>query len=613
MVNGTEVPSTIIHLSDFHIKSKMYTTELSIIQEEKTYLNNWIDKIKRIFPEGNYLLFVSGDLTDRSEDDEIEEAKETLNKIINDLKIDKKNVIICPGNHDFNWTNFARALRKKGIKKPEDFKNHNDIKLKEFSEFYNNFFKDTGKKEFDPEKAIFDTIVDNKHKIVYLALNSLYQESQMENDHYGYFNYNSLVDELNELDRQFKDYDKIAIMHHMPLGVAEEGNFIKDWDSVFAKEFRDHRIKAYFCGHIHSTNSTLREAMSKENIVSVGSFGIKYNDPSFRDSFNTYEWGKTKEGSEGFWATYYLYEKPYGRTPYWQNQNENSDLLPFVSIRNKTGDAAALAALKQNADVHEKKELPKTNQSEYKQNHQQEEVDFGLNTTVSDYITKVIKENNLYKSGHYHWSKWGRSHSFIKTQYFFEKHECLERIKICYLKAIDRSIEVNCIRTDLLIGYSMQGCIIGTLIAIQKGWKFTFFPEIDKIYAENERILPTGDYTSITVLIDMVYTFNIIKRIIDVLKEKYEKLETVNFFSLFYSKKPLGRENPDVDKDIKDYNKSNDYIQCTYHKGKQEVKIRFTFIQETCINGCPFKKVEDCLIYNQQLDTIHKLYSEEKK
>lgn len=611
MERDNEIPSTIIHISDLHLKSDMLSGDISIIQKDESYLDLWIDKIKEICPEER-LLLISGDLTDQCEKDELDLAMDNIKYIVHELEIDKKNVIICPGNHDFNFRDFKDSLIKRGIKDPKEFKKHNDLKFKNFGDFYNSFFEGN-KPEFNPEIVIFDKIIDKKRKLIYLGMNSLYHESQMFEDHYGYFKYSSLTKELKSLDEQYDEYCKIAIMHHTPFGFGEKGSYIKDWETKFERVFRQHKISTFFCGHIHATNAMSKQTVKNQNVISVGSFGKDFNDSCYKNAFNIYKWGESQEGSEGFIPSYYFYETPPDSSPYWQLQHDNQNLLRFISIRAKMGDVAAIEALNKPIQTSiEKKQLFSAIQSEQSLDSQYAETDETFESSSTKYITQVIKDNTLYKSGHYHWSKFGRSHSYIKTQHFFEKYNCFEKIKSCYLSAIDQAIKDGGIKTDLLVGYSMQGCIIGTLIAIQKGWKFTYFPEIDKLYADIERTLPEGKYENITVLIDIVYTFNIIKRIIKVLRNQYTGLETVNIFSLFYSKKANGNENPDVDRDITEYIQSERSIKCLYSIESQKIKINFSFIQETCINGCPFKKVDDCIIYKEHLDTIHILYSEDK-
>lgn len=571
----------ILHISDLHIADVIYSDNIpSKFQNDKAYLERFLTELLSLSDKIEFkYMIVTGDLTQSASEDEFKIVSEILNEICNRIKIDKKNVIITPGNHDINYVNFVQRLKKLKVTDKNQFYRYSKEKFQEFKTFYDTFFE--GIKSFDPDKAIFDFITMDEENISFIGINSIYHESNLHQDHFGFINIPVLKEDLKKYEKMVKENVNFAVLHHTPIPIGDESGTIKNWDEAIAF-FKSNNIYKFMCGHTHVSNSST--VLTKESIdyLITGSLGLYSEDVS--NTFLVLEEGEDDRKNRGFVPMFYKWEQERGEEGFWQKLSNKSNAISFIIIKEKKG-IEAVAAVVANIDLKDETlHNFNENQTEYEIN--KEVLTDECNDEIEKFLLDTIRINDLYISGHFHWSKNGRSHSFIKTNYFFENYECIEKIKICYLSLINR----NKFETNLLVGYGMQGSVIGSLIAIEKNWEYTYCPAVAKKYSEYEKDFPEGDYRNITIVIDLIYTVNIIKWLIKKLKKKYTTLKKVNICTLFYTN-------------------SADFSLRRY----QEVDVHFFYVYQIDINTCPYKNKSECIVYREKLDTIHVLYSEEEE
>lgn len=568
-----------LHISDLHIADGIYqNSKISKFQSNKSYLEVLIQELQNIEQRDNidiqYLL-VTGDLTQTADEDEFEEAGKILNELCEKIGISKENVMIVPGNHDINWVLFKDRLKKKGIKDPKEFHKYHEEKFVEFKKFYDGFFDQ--KKVFTPENAISDIIIAKQLGVAFVGMNSVQHESQLKEDHYGYIFTDLLKRDLNDHVKNISKNECIAVFHHAPIGIGRENNTIENWDDVEAF-LRGKGINKYICGHSHtSLAKTEQTKQGDQTYIATGSIGL--DDKEINNTFLLLKNGEDERNNKGLEPVYYKWESERGERGYWQKLSDKKDSLSFITINSKSGMNALKDMVKQvSTKPKEVEDSPLDNQL---QNDNSE-----YETEIKNYLIEAIKANNLYISGHFHWSKYGRSHSFIKTNFLFENYECVEKIKLCYWNLINREKIVP----DLMLGYSMQGNVIGTMLAVETGWKYSYYPAWGKKYSEYEKILPEGNFSSVMVIIDLVYTNNIVKWLVKKIKKKYEQIKEIIFCTLFYTNTE--------EFDLKEY---------------EGIKIRFYYVYQLSINTCPYKNKNECPIYMEKLEQIHVLYSEEEE
>ncbi|NJL63337.1 MAG: hypothetical protein HC903_17765 [Methylacidiphilales bacterium] len=94
-MTDTEQKIRILHLSDIHLgttaQAKRYFTQLA------TDLTQNLN-VKQL----NYLV-ISGDIANRSTEEEYEAAFELVDKLVKRYGLDPNRIVLVPGNHDLNW------------------------------------------------------------------------------------------------------------------------------------------------------------------------------------------------------------------------------------------------------------------------------------------------------------------------------------------------------------------------------------------------------------------------------------------------------------------------------------------------------------------------------
>lgn len=578
----------ILHISDLHIIDHIYTDNApSRFQKSEAYLENLVKTISEEEKKYGYKvksIIVTGDVAHTAEKEQYDEASVLLSELCSKLKIDKKNVIIVPGNHDISWSKLTNYLKENRITNKNEFYKHSDIKFEYFKNFYDAFFED--KKNFNPQSAIVDYIEIEELGIVVIGLNSVYKESQMKKDHVGFININTLKKELEELKDNLKDKFVIAVLHHSPIPIGDEKRSMVNWDDALTF-LQACNINTFITGHSHVSQSVSHEAKDILRYFVTGSIGIDSKD--IANTFLILREEEDELGNVNLSSVYYKRQQEVGEREYWQELTSKTDAIQFVTIKEKKGKKALESIINsdnfQGTDYDIDRVMKSTTELENENIKDKEE---GYKKEEKNFLIETIKKNNLYTSGHFHWSKSVRSHSYIHTNFLFENYECLEKIKNCYFNLFRH----NDIKSDLLIGYSMQGNIIGSILAIEERCDYAYIPDVERMYSDYEKKLPEGEYKTITLVLDMVYSKSILVKIIRKLRKQYAELEKINICTLFYS-----RTN---EFELKEY---------------EGVAVCLYYIFKLNLNKCPYndKDAEKCIIFSEKLEHIHVLYSEEEQ
>lgn len=179
-------PIKIIHISDIHFSSESLSLQPIDIKQPL------IDLINENVQEGDLaFLILSGDITFAANQNGYDQGKIFFNEIVQNTKIERKNIITCPGNHDIvnntfnNFDIFSYNLRDDSILKFSD-------------------------------KPSFILSYDN---ISFLTINSSYHL----NHQYGLVD----IEELkNLLEESQLAQNKVAIIHHHFLNFQENDTSI---------------------------------------------------------------------------------------------------------------------------------------------------------------------------------------------------------------------------------------------------------------------------------------------------------------------------------------------------------------------------------------------------
>lgn len=584
----------IIHISDLHI-TQHHDEDGNVINlswfvaEPVTFKEKIIEVIKRKKEDlkiKELLLIVSGDLSNQSTEEEYKHTNAFLNSLIKELDIKAENILIVPGNHDINWLNNQVACtegKKVGSKKKSW--EYQLEKFKYFKIFYEDFFKEDGFL-FDSEKNVVHHLVLEDEKIFVIGLNSVLKSSHIEK-RYGDFELSQLDEELRILLDGYDEYVKIAIFHHNPIfnSSANEPTF-KSWTNTNVI-FNKFDIKTFLFGHEHTYGATTDDS-DFSNYISTGSLGIKKSE--INNYINIVEF--LEDCSSLKLKCHFLkLEPPTKNHPpfgFWNDLKDPAMNKELLLRKKEAIEPSAPSSI-----------LPKTINTPISQivtcvvDPKSTIVDV-VKSDYSDKMVEYVKQRNVFKTGHFHWSDNAKAHNWLDIPCLLNNRE----ISLICQKAIIDLIANNNIQSELIIGIGMEGCFLGSVAAMQFSLPFTFVP-YEYRYKDHdtyETKLNHDTVKTVTIVTDVVHSGNTIKRLLDYEKEFFNSSEVINIISLFYT--GSGKKEYKVDMFSEINQKLKFYNVCD--------KIRV----ESCPYGNDF--ATKCIVYEKKLDTVYEFYSKEK-
>ncbi len=461
----------IIHISDLHVSlhenlkgitndcSSFLTTKPSDSQIDN-FINEFCAKIKNQFADFELYLIISGDIADKGILEEFKTAKKFINTIISKLGINKENLLIVPGDHDINYDD-CRLAHEKGLREGETRKSFEYFteKFKNFTDFYDEIYDE--KLTFSPEKTIVNYLTINEpEKLLVIGLNSNYKIDYDGGN--GYFHIDNLRNELKELSSKHPDFSIIGVFHHN-IFAAYDNKMTGQWDNsnsdsnrlaVF-RVFEELGINTLLYGNEH-TRCSFYSSNHKVTYSDCGAFANSKQNPI--SSFKVYE--INSEGNKLFFKNNLFLllkagltdlEFPFG-TWTLQIQTELAGELEIIPIRTPEE-----LEIKENLSLDGKEEVIKIEISD--------EVKIITKSIPKDYIPfesedndhlcllKIVKDKNLFHSGHFHWSETSRAHNWIDVSKLLNNREDLLNAKKYILNLIDK----NKLDFDFIIGLGIEG------------------------------------------------------------------------------------------------------------------------------------------------------------
>jgi len=205
-------------------------------------------------------LLLTGDITETAHANEFIDAGNAIEKLANQISIDKDSILSVPGNHDINWklAEIACEVGDENLK----YNNYNKFALKNCNKYssvlldqYNRFF-------------------DHRLGIEFLFLNSC--EKEDHNNHFGYIDTDKLVNTILSNNQGTENYTKICICHHrieldprIPKSILDNSYEV---ETILLKN----GYNIVFTGHIHENRVCEKRDSGKSIIYSgAGSAGVE--------------------------------------------------------------------------------------------------------------------------------------------------------------------------------------------------------------------------------------------------------------------------------------------------------------------------------------------------
>jgi formylglycine-generating enzyme required for sulfatase activity/3',5'-cyclic AMP phosphodiesterase CpdA len=277
----------ILHLSDIqygrhHVdrdggRKPLYADADYTPQLEKLTADLDIIKNQGVRPE---LIVVTGDIAEWSRKKEYLAAEKFIGGIAGHLGIDRRFVVMVPGNHDIN-RNVCKSERLAAEEEDERFEPPYFEKFKYYQAFFEGFyqraaFPDTIQPYRFIEEKLFVNFYFPEKGIAFVGLNSCIDESEIK-PHYGNIGVAQLKKacaELNQFDPR-RQMRRVALMHH---------NFLKsskgDPESLIdADELKPILLKEGFSFILHGHQHIPRQEVTGKgdhviHILATGSAGL---------------------------------------------------------------------------------------------------------------------------------------------------------------------------------------------------------------------------------------------------------------------------------------------------------------------------------------------------
>lgn len=600
----------IIHISDLHV---MNITDIDgqpltsfyswLVVNKQTandrYINAFCDFIKTSFLETSFYLVITGDLSNTADDAEFIELERILNKITEDLSIEKDCVLIIPGDHDVNRIDAVNARTKDSTKKI--VYDYNYEKFEKFTKFYKSFFN--RRKEFDAEKAISDFLVIEEFKLLYIGLNSNFHIGAKSA--LGYIEAVKLEKELEELNKIYNDsYTKIGCFHHnfIPFFKDEKDAQWEGDNLIDIKRILEiNNVNCYIYGNEHTPHSELKANIPN---ISIGSFGIK-NPASTCNVLKINNDIHLLENNLCHLSNYNVKDVTEFGT--WDLNNNSRGQIDKIDLKTPSNELPLEFLI----------ELPskniETNITDIAKSENY--IPFEKESKYHIDLIRIIKTKNLFHSGHFHWSETSRAHGWIDVSKLIGDKENLNKCK----KYIYETLMKSKVKFDFVIGLGVEGNILATRAAILSSARYSFLPysyryDDHSNFEKQLNFENNGEYKSVVIITDVVHDGRTIRKLIhknrtnDNTSEFFLKVRKIIVVSLFYTGKLPDSKNEYhnmLNKSEKDANfdSENDHL---------ESRIEFHFISHVRVEECPYNKNNyktDCIIVKEGLGCIHKFYT----
>lgn len=532
----------IMHIADMHISNN--AGDESLLQKEK-YVEDLIESLKKI--EDLDTLIIGGDIVDKGgSENAYESANEFIERIRDELNI--KHILCVPGNHDVNRNLLMGISGDKSTKSDELWKYY-DIKLKYYWQF-----AEKNKLNIYSHSGIVSYEILKNPNIILLGIDST--DRIGTKDGYGFINLKEIEEGFKKIfgksREKYQDYIKIAIMHHRPIVyesnsqtiIENNGNEIglygtcdsENWEKA-KKILLEYGIHYVWTGHVHGTQSGQIRPFDfphdEINYSTVGSIGIDFSkelkarltpekDKDLLDKLEGLKCYGSLNGNHNAYNIWTISDGGLVREEQYKyiidEGNRRWCLWNVKDFEEEIEDDSSVFGT-------EVMDVPVNNKEP--ENYEEK-------------ILDIVREQGLYKTGHYHWKNSARL-NWIDTSYFFQHREMMFYIAKGFNELFEKEEKLK--NVDCIIGLGIKGTILLSYIRfLFPKKKCTYIPENKKEYVRYEMVLfnENTEINSIAVLTDVVHSGNTVKTLANEVYKKTQKFQNINVVSIFDST-PDGR------------------------------------------------------------------------
>jgi len=548
----------IIHISDLHFDEKGN----SLLQNSE-FLDAFLESLKKLDKTVDTLI-ISGDIVDRGGTEiAYQKAAGVINKIKTELNI--THTVCVPGNHDVNRNLLAGIKGKAEIDETNLWK-YRDKKL----EYYKQFLPQIGLQD-NANKAVVSCVVLENPKVLLLGLDSTHRIG--DKDEYGFISDEDLRLELEQLfgktAKAYKDYTKIAIMHHRPVIYESSSQSVtdnnssrigqygtcdtKNWNKI-KKILLAYDIHYVLTGHVHGTQSgqirPCEEPNDQINYSTVGSLGVDFN----REFIEKMELQDKTELTERIKnqlveLSFYGHHNAYNVWTISDTGLIQEEQYKYFIDEGVAEWKCWNTKIFQNEDISEVSDEGEENGGLFDKPSEQLSEQLKVDYDTPDYAEKlltIVSEQQLYKTGHYHWKNSYRL-NWLDTSYFFQHKDALFSIADGIADLFNRKADLKDI--DCIIGLGIKGAILLSYIRFLFPDKAcSYLPENKKEYNKYEWQLfeKNEKIKAVAVITDVVHSGETVKVLAKELHSKvghFLDMKVITIFDTTSSNKIAGIED----------------------------------------------------------------------
>ncbi len=473
----------ILHLTDFHIDQ--FNGEREFLREG--FYREYIDRlflslVKKTDRLTIDYLMITGDLVNIGKIENFSHAEVVIDYILSKFSIERNNVCISIGNHDYKW----KEMSGQDLKLESTLKNP----FKKFKDKYNNVHI------LETDNYFLTQLSDNT---VFLSIDSTWNSI---NGSPGEFSGAEEDQLITFLAGQIDSNSTLLIGCHFPI-ISFDNNFLAgeevDWHSnhvwIKGNTLRDrirrlgYKNTIWFHGDIHASD---QKVIENETFIATSKFGgppdtsqqrrqalfITVNESSISKIACSYEFPTHEQNPRlGDWSC-----------------SDLQELRVFVPVEQS------------------KVNLPNTITA--------------YNKEVETEILRLIKERELYKFGRFHVNDEYVSLGWVDINRLMSDKELLNRITDKCFELVKTKLGAPCIST-LFLGVEIIGGIIASQLSVRLNAKNSIIPIRSKFnhYSEFEFSHSSAfddiiHITDIVIFIDIISTGNTITTLIEEILSK---------------------------------------------------------------------------------------------
>lgn len=267
---------TILHLSDLQFgENHRYPDGVESFNSLYSKLAQDLDELKERSGIQPTAIVVTGDVAELSMPAEYEQAARFLSRLAVHLKVDRKRVVVVPGNHDVNWS-LCQGARLTAEGEGRAFEQPYFAKFNNYRRFVDQFYKNTGV-VFD-ENNLFHVYALPKEQVLIVGFNSCIHESERDDDHYGWIGVQQALDAVQRCDELDPEREclRIGALHHNFVGGSDLDNEnLRDRDEI-VQCLQKGLVQLLLHGHRHiaGLHTWGRGADEPLKILATGSAGL---------------------------------------------------------------------------------------------------------------------------------------------------------------------------------------------------------------------------------------------------------------------------------------------------------------------------------------------------